>query len=415
MLRTIRMVALCAALLILPPALAPDSLSAQNFGQDPAAELNQALGALRPEEGRKYRVDIITMSPLEAIYGIWGHTSLRIHNAELGGDYIFDWGVFDFDDTFLFRFLKGEPAYLLAARPLRAMLNYYGRIDRVVYTQQLMLTDEQAARLFALVARDVNQTYIYHHYNNNCVTKIRDIVDVLDRGQLKAWGQRPAEKTFRDTSNEYAGNIWHWIGINLIQGTTVDQPVNVYEEMYLPIAFMDRLEEYRAERLEKGETSVVGPKIQIMRGAPPAEPSGWITVPLITGVLIGLLFALPAARPDHGFAARIGRIARNAWHIIAGFVGIVLAIFWLFTGHDSMINNINLLAFAPILLFVPIVARIYRGRRETMEKVYLALVALPVLGLVLMITTLWPQPALAFLLPAAVVQGLIWFGYKRGV
>ena len=52
-----------------------------------------------------------------------------------------------------------------------------GREDRDVRFQELNLTTAQRTEMARLLATNVlpeNRDYLYHHYNDNCVTRLRD-------------------------------------------------------------------------------------------------------------------------------------------------------------------------------------------------------------------------------------------------
>ncbi len=392
---------------------------AANSAIPPAAldPVGAALEKMQPEPGRKFRVDVITLTPIDAIYGIWGHTSLRVYNGDLGIDFIFDWGVFQFDSVFLVRFLKGQPAYILAARPTGSALDFYSRLQRTVYAQQIHMSDGQARALFAqlaVMAQPANRTYTYHHYRNNCTTKVRDIVSAFSADQVRnTFAARPSGKTFRESSSAYARKLSHWLGLNLIQGMRTDMPISAWEEMFLPIKLMEGLDEYRNARTLAGEPQLIGPKTLVMDGKPVDQATGWFFSATLTAVLIAIFFVLPVVFRHHARLAKIGRIARGVWHAGAGFIGIILAVLWSLPGNDSMTDNLNLLAFSPLYLTAFLVRPFLRHRPETMGRLYMGFAVLPLAGIFFVLTGIASQPALPFLVPAAVIQICIFLAHPR--
>ena len=63
-------------------------------------------------------VSLLTCSPHEEIYSLYGHTALRWHDLSKGDDIAFNWGVFDFRKPFFVgRFVFGLTDYELGAYP----------------------------------------------------------------------------------------------------------------------------------------------------------------------------------------------------------------------------------------------------------------------------------------------------------
>ena len=63
-------------------------------------------------------VSLLTCSPHEEIYSLYGHTALRWHDLNKGEDIAFNWGVFDFRKPFFIgRFVFGLTDYELGAYP----------------------------------------------------------------------------------------------------------------------------------------------------------------------------------------------------------------------------------------------------------------------------------------------------------
>ena len=54
-------------------------------------------------------ISVLTCSPGDMIYSIFGHTAIRVSNPNTGLDAVVNYGLFDFNqDSFVFRFVKGE-------------------------------------------------------------------------------------------------------------------------------------------------------------------------------------------------------------------------------------------------------------------------------------------------------------------
>jgi hypothetical protein len=57
-------------------------------------------------------IGLITCSPHEELYSLYGHSAIRIHDLKTGEDLVFNYGVFNFKQPFfILRFVLGIPKY----------------------------------------------------------------------------------------------------------------------------------------------------------------------------------------------------------------------------------------------------------------------------------------------------------------
>ena len=80
------------------------------------------------------------------------------------------------------------------------MLAVYAREDRTLWRQRLPLPPETARRLAQrLHAADVREAtfYLYHHFNDNCTTRIRDLIDEATDGALRQGAMVPSDPPLR--------------------------------------------------------------------------------------------------------------------------------------------------------------------------------------------------------------------------
>lgn len=405
---------------------------------DIAFEIQQAFprdfdppGTLAPAPGQRFRTDIFSVEPGDAAYSRWGHTALRIYDAQERRDYVFDYGRFIFDDRFLERFMKNQPAYELGVMMRELMFRYYAHYEnRRVYAQQLFLTDAEAQALLLRLLNNYRadqREYLYHHYRDNCTTRIRDIVDEHLGGALKtATFNQSADSTYRRTASAYlADDPPYWFVVDLIQGVVTDESISVWQEMFLPLNFMRRLDEFRSRAAAEER---LGPIVLVLDNMEPRTPPNRVLNWMIAGLLYAALclvpfYLLPALRRTAGFWLKLGAVARHAWRLGAGLAGVILLVLWFGTNHDSLDWNLNVFAFSPLALLAPLAERmLLRGPEKLRAKLMLNLVflLLPAFGLLLAITRIWPQSAWTFLLLALAIEGLIflrlyWLAGAAGV
>ena len=92
---------------------------------------------------------LLTCSPGTEIYQYYGHTALLIKDLDNGQNYVFNYGLFDFNTpNFLWRFLLGECDYLCGVTTLESFLRNYEQRGTGVREDVLNLTSEETAYLF---------------------------------------------------------------------------------------------------------------------------------------------------------------------------------------------------------------------------------------------------------------------------
>ena len=86
-------------------------------------------------------VSLLTCSPHEEIYSLYGHTALRWHDLRSGEDLAFNWGIFNFKKPyFVLRFVFGLTDYELGAIPMKYFMEEYRSVGSSVTEQVLDLT-----------------------------------------------------------------------------------------------------------------------------------------------------------------------------------------------------------------------------------------------------------------------------------
>jgi hypothetical protein len=199
--------------------------------------------------------------------------------------------------------------------------------------------------------------YHYDYYDDNCSTRVRDAIDRVIGGAIKAQTAGvEAGTTYRfHTQRLTANDPPIFTGLMLALGPGVDRPISAWEEMFLPLA----LREYARRVTLPGPDGssvplVLGERTLFESTAeePPASPPAWLFRYLLLGSLTGglgvLLGRAARGRTAWGKTA-LGALA-VAWGVVGGLGGTVLAGLWAFTDHVMAYRNENLFQLNPLLL-----------------------------------------------------------------
>ena len=72
------------------------------------------------------RVSVLTCSPGQEVYSLYGHTAIRVQDMVRGTDHVFNYGVFDFNtEHFVWKFVLGETDYICMAVPWEFFVREY--------------------------------------------------------------------------------------------------------------------------------------------------------------------------------------------------------------------------------------------------------------------------------------------------
>src|SRR5262245_43360330 len=169
-------------------------------------------------------VDLLTMGPGNDIFEAFGHGTLCVTDAQRPEGLCYHYGNFDFSKPvqLVWDFVRGKAKFWAAATPMRRMIDSYTRHDRTIYLQRLPLSHAQATSLVVGLETDLlpeNKYYVYHHFKNNCTTRLRDHIDRVTGGQFHSAFERPTGKTWRELSTTgYLGSIPMLIATELVEG-----------------------------------------------------------------------------------------------------------------------------------------------------------------------------------------------------
>ena len=346
------------------------------------SDANTEIGAFQPVESNidpmdSVVVSLLTCSPHEEIYSLYGHAALRWHEGNT--DLVFNWGMFSFSKPyFALRFVFGLTDYELAAYPFDNFWPYYQKWGSSITEQVLNLTNNEKRKLQQLLGENLkpeNRVYRYNFFYNNCSTKPRDIIEESIEGQIIYEENKDSNPTFREMVRECNRNhLWSKCGNDMLLGLKADQPTTREEQEFLPMNLMSDFAraqiykdgEYRP--LVKEQHLLVSPGVQQIEPDFILSPTEIAVILLIISLLIALI------------EWKRKKIAKW-WDVllmtVQGLAGIVLTVM-IFSQHPTTSLNLNLLLFNPLpLFFIP---AIIKGKRNLWRKVLPTMFILFALG-----------------------------------
>ncbi len=322
-------------------------------------------------------VSLLTCSPHEEIYSLYGHAAIRWHQGDT--DLVFNWGMFSFSKPyFALRFVFGLTDYELAAYPFERFWPYYQQWGSSITEQVLNLTNDEKRTLQRLLGENLqeeNRVYRYNFFYNNCSTKPRDVIEKSIEGQVVYEERSDYQPTFREMVRECNRNhLWSKFGNDMLLGVKADLATTREEQEFLPMNLMTDFAhaqiykdgQYRP--LIKEQRLLVPPGVQVIEPDFGLTPTQMAVLLLIISVCIGL------------YEWKSKRIVKW-WDVllmtIQGLAGLVLTVM-IFSQHPTTSLNLNLLLFNPLpLVFIP---AIVKGKRNLWTKLLLVMLILYGLG-----------------------------------
>lgn len=269
-----------------PMALARRPLIAVGLA---ALALPAAAGAQTHDDPE---VALVTMGPGDDVFSRYGHAALCVRDEISPQGRCYNYGTADFTtyESLLWAVLRGKARFWVSVVDEPATMQQYARIeDRTVWRQVLPYPAEARRRLVARLALDAlpeHRYYVYHHYRDNCTTRIRDHLDAVSEGSLSTARAVSTPRTWRERTLEGLASDARLLALaELLLGRPLDATMNRWEEMFLPAVLREEVQ--RASGVAPVAVSTR------VRPVPPGEP----------GYGIGLLAALSGALALLGLGA----------------------------------------------------------------------------------------------------------------
>jgi hypothetical protein len=299
--------------------------------------------------------------PGDELYFWWGHIGLIVEDAAAGVSRLYDWGVFSFDnEDFFTNFAFGRLLYRCDTVPAEREFQRYAAANRGirVYTLDLPPETRDYIRRFAETSLlPENRNYYYHHFKDNCATRIRDILDNALGNQFRdRYGEAPGRFTLRQHVRRHTWShpFFDWI-LNFWMGQNIDAPLRVWDEMFLPSEIARNIEDFSYRDAEGRERKLVS-RVETLyraRNRPPVLETprrqwpGELCLGLLAAAVLGLCMVLEKKKVPAGRV--ILGLSQSFLSLFFGVVGFLLFFMMAFTNHDYTYNNANILYVNPLL------------------------------------------------------------------
>lgn len=350
-----------------------------SYAEEPAdsAKTESSMSAMDYAE-----VGLLTCSPHNEVYSLYGHTALHWHDRRTGEHWVFNYGVFDYSKPhFVWRFMMGQTDYKLECTTHfndgeRSFCDYYRKWGSKVEEQILDLTPREKARLMmALQEKLRNPVYRYNYFFDNCSTRPRDIIENCLEGKLTYDTTLDNGLTFRQMIHRLLEeHPWAAFGNDLLLGLNADRRTTLREQQFLPANLSRDMDHATVERDGVKRPLVKRHVTHVPQGSQPVDNS-WLPSPLACTLLL-LLISIAIFI----FEQRRGK-TMVWWDVllmtVTGLAGCILALMF-FSEHPATSSNLQVLLLNPLaLIFIP---KVLRRRRTWWFNIELAFIVLFFIG-----------------------------------
>lgn len=331
-------------------------------------------------------VQLVIVGPGETLASRFGHAALRV--TQPGADAVYGYGAADFGgEGMTARYVRGEIAYHGSVAPWARTLARLEEEDRTVERYLLNLELAQVLDLLARVEADVatGTALPYDPFRDNCSTRLRDHLDLVTGGALRAVATMDAPgASFRDDFRAaVAPHPAILLASEFLVGGGMSEPRSTWERMYLPAVLGEVVSRARVRDAEP----LAGTPIVVHRRTEPAVGAlawaPWGLAPAVAAIALLVVSGSVGA-----LTPRQRSLLVAAWLAAASSFGLALAVVAAASAWPETRRNWLVVAFAPldVWLLVPILA-VIRGRsvRAGMfARRYLQARAASIAGLVLL-------------------------------
>ena len=357
--RTFGLLLLCIQLLAVPVV----SSAQPTDGEEP----------VRSADADSIKVSLLTCTPGQLVYELFGHTAIRVQDFKRRQDLVFNYGVFNFNtDNFVYRFVKGETDYELGVVEWKYFIHEYAVRGSGIDMQELNLTDDEKVEVVCFLLDNYesrNRTYRYNYFYDNCTTRARDVIEQSIAGNVE-YMPVTNHLTFRSIVHQFtADHPWSELGIDFCLGAEADRPIDQRLQMFIP-SYTEKMFtsavikdfEGQNRRLLKNTYQVLQAKQQPDEPEFPVDPMTFFWIVFVVSLLIVVL-EQKKKKIFWGVDIVVG--------LLHGLAGVVVTFLFFFSVHPTVGSNWLVAVFNPLpLVWLPFsVAWTIRHKRDVLHVV----------------------------------------------
>ncbi len=307
--------------------------------------INQSTGKLSAQDTSHLRISLLTCTPGDELYSLFGHSAIRIvDSSNAGNDYfdiVYNYGTFNFDDEgFYIKFARGKLLYYISIERFTDFKQLYQDTNRGITEQVLNLSAGEKKNIQDALRENLkeeNKYYKYDFFLDNCTTRLRDLIIKYKQPAPVLPAVMPVNTRFRQAIHQYLDNgrqYWSKLGIDILLGAKTDAVMTASQQEFLPDNLMRSFDSCRNSQLVQSSQNLYALPDK-------KDETAWFTPMLFFSSLLVLFIILGSSKNK-----RVQSILKGLdglLFFLTGLLGIILILMWTETDHSMTKNNYNLL------------------------------------------------------------------------
>lgn len=296
------------------------------------------------------QVSLLTCSPGDELYSIFGHTAIRVVDSVSLTDVVYNYGTFNFSDpNFYVKFTRGKLLYYLSVESFSDFALSYYYEKRTITEQILNITEDEKMSIRSALQetlKEENRYYQYDFFLDNCTTRPRDLLVKLIHPKPELPAVMDIKTTFREAIHLYLDSgkqYWSKLGIDLLLGAKTDAVMSKNQQLFLPDNLMYALDKSTPQNMVLATVS----PYQITSEPKPEPPFTPLMIISILSLFIALV-TTPFLISNKGIVLFFDRLV----YFITGLLGVILVLMWVATDHSMTKSNYNILWALPTHLII---------------------------------------------------------------
>ena len=331
--------------------------------------LHLQTGFVSAQDSSRLRISLLTCTPGDELYSIFGHSAIRIvDSSNAGNDYydlVYNYGTFNFDDDgFYVKFMRGKLLYFISLERFEDFRFLYQSTNRGITEQLLYLTEKEKAEIQFVLnenLKEENKYYKYDFFLDNCTTRLRDIIEKSKNPRPQFPAVMPVNTRFRQAIHQYLDSgkqYWSKLGIDILLGAKTDRIMTSREQQFLPDNLM--------QALEKSSPKMSLTTTNLYSIVQDNEKGSLFTPALCFTLILSFYFLISlSAKP---FLQTMLTGMDGLLFFLTGLLGVILLLMWFFTDHSMTKNNYNLLWAIPSHL---VISFFISSKKKPVKKYFL--------------------------------------------
>ena len=273
------------------------------------------------------QVRLITIGPGDAFWSAFGHTAIAID------DQVYGFGYFSFDDGIVVDFIENNMLYDLGISDM----NYEARLAqqqrRAFSVINLQFNEQQAQQLQAHLEHHYlpeNRSYPYDYFNNNCATKIRDLLNEATAGKLLNSSDVLNTASYHDLTFPAINQGLMNLGLAMGYGWLAYEQQTDWALMAFPVFLEQAVAQHMGDVTSERQLFLQD-QIEF----------SWLSTHWALWLYVIMFSVLMWFRATQAWGTRL-------FVYLQATIGLILTALWLLTPHAVADWNFNVLLFSPL-------------------------------------------------------------------